>query len=195
MRRSFPGHRATLTPLGPVSYPRQPVAEGWRATCLCGWDSGHGPTRREVKERYTTHLIAALPICSRCKLPTPRSAMSTGAKHLCKKCSTAKTREWAAANPRAWDRHRRKSVLKRRYNMTLEQFDALLASQGGVCAICRNPPTDPRGFRPHVDHDHATGKVRGVLCWKCNSGLGSFRDSPDLLAAAIAYLGRGRQPS
>ncbi len=72
--------------------------------------------------------------------------------------------------------------LKRRYGIGVAEFDALLASQGGVCAICGT--SDPQ----HVDHDHACGNVRGILCFNCNGGLGQFKDSPDLLQNAIGYL-------
>jgi len=72
--------------------------------------------------------------------------------------------------------------LKRRYGIGVAEFDALLASQGGVCAICGTLKPE------HVDHDHAYGNVRGILCFNCNGGLGQFKDSPDLLQNAIGYL-------
>lgn len=75
------------------------------------------------------------------------------------------------------------------YGLTLEAFDALLQVQNGRCAICRVAFADvSRGA--HVDHDHSSGRVRGLLCTHCNRGLGGFRDSPASLAAAISYLGR-----
>ena len=74
--------------------------------------------------------------------------------------------------------------LVRRYGITGAQADALLASQGGLCAICRERPAE------HIDHDHVTGEVRGMLCFNCNGGLGQFRDRPDLLRLAAAYLER-----
>lgn len=73
----------------------------------------------------------------------------------------------------------------KRYGLTVESFDALLASQGGVCAICAGPATG-RGW--HVDHCHDTGRVRGVLCHQCNVGLGHFHDDPVRLRAAVKYL-------
>ncbi|MET7470934.1 endonuclease VII domain-containing protein [Micromonospora sp. NPDC005686] len=72
--------------------------------------------------------------------------------------------------------------LRRRYGVGEKEFQELLAEQGGVCAICRRP--DPE----HLDHDHRTGWVRGILCFNCNGGLGQFKDNADVLARAITYL-------
>ncbi len=84
-------------------------------------------------------------------------------------------------------------TLRRYYKISVEEYDAMLAAQGGVCAICRNPETalnsatqKPRALA--VDHDHKTGRVRGLLHLGCNQGLGLFNDDPALLRAAIAYL-------
>jgi hypothetical protein len=63
----------------------------------------------------------------------------------------------------------------------------MVAEQGGVCAICGRP--DPE----HVDHDHETGAVRGILCFNCNGGLGQFRDDIDALQCAAVYL-EGKTP-
>ncbi len=76
------------------------------------------------------------------------------------------------------------------YGMTEEQYAAMLDAQGGGCAICRTTEWNGRHPVPHVDHDHRTGEVRGILCHACNLGLGKFKDDPDLLRAAIAYLTR-----
>lgn len=80
----------------------------------------------------------------------------------------------------------RNSILKRLYGITSDEYDSMLHSQGGVCAICSKE--DAAGRRLAVDHCHATGKVRGLLCGACNVALGKFRDSPELLANAIKYL-------
>ncbi len=58
----------------------------------------------------------------------------------------------------------------------------MLVDQGGVCALCRTAPA------AHVDHDHATGGVRELLCFNCNGGLGQFKDDPALLRAAARYV-------
>lgn len=73
---------------------------------------------------------------------------------------------------------------KRGINFTVEEFEAMLEEQGGVCAICGRD-----GERTlHVDHDHKTGKVRGLLCDNCNHGLGKLGDDPDQLEAGAHYL-------
>jgi hypothetical protein len=74
----------------------------------------------------------------------------------------------------------------RKYGLTGEQYEMLLASQNGACAICHGSP--PVGKSLNVDHDHDTGIVRGLLCTPCNTGLGFFKDRIRLLAAAIVYL-------
>lgn len=71
----------------------------------------------------------------------------------------------------------------RKYGITEDIFLETIAAQGGVCAICRG-----KMIPPYIDHDHASGRFRGVLCGACNKGLGYFRDHPDLLAGAIRYL-------
>ena len=81
---------------------------------------------------------------------------------------------------------KRERELRRRYGLSLADFDAILAHQGGACAICRARFTGT----PHVDHDHDTRVVRGLLCSGCNRGLGCFDDDVDIMQAAIDYLER-----
>jgi hypothetical protein len=99
----------------------------------------------------------------------------------------ARVRAWNDAHPEKKARHKRTWWLRLNYGMTQPQFLELLAKQDGACAICGT--LDPA---PHpsfsVDHDHQTGKVRGLLCFNCNIALGKFRDSPDLLEKALVYL-------
>jgi hypothetical protein len=73
-------------------------------------------------------------------------------------------------------------LLKLRYGIDAAEAQLLIEQQGGTCAICRTKPA------VHVDHDHATGRVRGILCFACNRGLGKASDSIDVLKAMIAYL-------
>jgi hypothetical protein len=87
----------------------------------------------------------------------------------------------------------RRTNLKSKYGLTLAQFDAMMAQQNNACAICGTEAVDRWG-RLHVDHCHASGNVRGLLCGACNKGLGHFRDSATLLHAAVAYLSNGTTP-
>ena len=102
-----------------------------------------------------------------------------------------KLRAQRAANPEK----ARAAGLKHRYSLDLERFDALLAAQGGACGVCGTTKPGGKGAW-NVDHDHTCcagnrscgACVRGLLCHHCNTGLGMFRDSPDTLTSAIAYL-------
>lgn len=73
--------------------------------------------------------------------------------------------------------------------VTWDMFDSLFEKQGGVCAVC-STPLDVDSVDTHVDHCHATGAVRGLLCRHCNTGLGHFKDRPDILISAASYLER-----
>lgn len=77
--------------------------------------------------------------------------------------------------------------LKKNYGLSLEKFEALYKSQKGCCACCgKHESNFKRGL--HVDHDHTSGQVRGLLCTRCNPGLGYFEDSIAKLEMAITYL-------
>ncbi len=78
-----------------------------------------------------------------------------------------------------------KAALRRNYGITPEQYNTMLKMQHGVCAICHERPSK---FALAVDHDHKTGKLRKLLCSRCNTGLGMFRDDPRLIAQALIYL-------
>jgi Recombination endonuclease VII len=84
-------------------------------------------------------------------------------------------------NARRWGQD-----LQRLYGISQADYDALLAKQGGRCAICRKLPKNERLC---VDHCHLTGMIRGLLCRQCNFGLGSLGEDQRALVAALAYLG------
>lgn len=111
-------------------------------------------------------------------------------RYMCRGCFSKLGNEWQRRNPAASARHKRNHHLLKKYAITVEEAESLYERQGRRCAICRDEISDPRGFQPHVDYDHGTGVVRGILCYGCNTGLGLFRDDPDRLRAAIAYLER-----
>jgi hypothetical protein len=82
----------------------------------------------------------------------------------------------------------REGHLKRKYGITLDDYERMLEAQGGVCFICKKPRPEDRTL--HVDHDHATGEIRGLLCFRCNNALGDFDDDYELLQNAADYLDR-----
>ena len=125
------------------------------------------------------------------------------AEGLCNSCYNGKRRreqpERLARYKRYAKNYRERHVAKNRaalrfykYKMTQEQFDVLMKKQDNACAICKNPFGSEHTYRaidtPNVDHDHITNKTRGLLCERCNIGLGGFRDTPEFLEAAIKYL-------
>jgi hypothetical protein len=98
------------------------------------------------------------------------------------KKSRAYTNEWRKKNPE----HARKSSLRRKFGLFVEHYEALLRSQKGGCAICGSQNLNGKALA--VDHCHKTGKIRGLLCAKCNTGIGLFGDSIQLLKAAAEYV-------
>jgi hypothetical protein len=122
---------------------------------------------------FEAMLVAQQRRCAICETPNPDCVDHchvTGRVRgiLCRPCNTGR------------DKSRR-----RRYGVDAAQFAAMLRSQGGVCRICKRPQPNC------VDHCHRTGRFRGVLCLKCNSGLGYFREDLKLMRAAVEYLASG----
>ena len=93
-------------------------------------------------------------------------------------------RKWA--EPWLGERQaKRKYALKKKYSLTPEQYQALVDKQDGKCAICGQVQD---GQLLNVDHDHKSGRIRGLLCTACNLAIGGFRERTDWLARACAYL-------
>lgn len=103
----------------------------------------------------------------------------------CKECWTSRARERRAADPEKYRLADRARALLAKYGITVKDYAAMWVRQGGECAICGTPLDE----NAHVDHDHATGVVRGLLCLGCNVGIGSFAESIERLWMAIHYLG------
>ena len=137
-------------------------------------------------------------ICKKCGVrKTPEEFyFANGRIHrrrTCKECVEVMRKANLASKPSGeWEEHLRKRHLRTEYGISAEEFYKLLGSQEGRCSICRveMDSTTRRNVpnKVQVDHDHKTGQVRGLLCFSCNTGLGKFRDSEELLHAAIAYL-------
>jgi hypothetical protein len=187
-KRGLRGHRRIKVRKGSPSGPRYFVS------CICGWDGGsHGLSQR-ASRRYAAHLNEQIDerpmVCRECGASKPASQMSNSSRHLCKGCLSRRGNAWQDANPLVSARHKRNHHLRKNFGISVEQAEQLLAEQGGRCAVCGDEMADVRGYSPHVDHDHATGMVRGILCLGCNAGLGQFRDDRRRLLAAIRYLDR-----
>ncbi len=139
---------------------------------------------RQVRRRVEVPPgTARCPACAEIKplseFPRNRSAHN-GRSAYCKPCHNAKGRE---TYTRLYG-STREYHLRRRYGIGQADYDALLEKQGGLCALCRQRPAE------HVDHDHVTGRIRGLLCSCCNQALGNARDDIATLQRAIDYLRR-----
>ena len=170
----------------------------------------HGKPRSSCKicKRAEYHKVdkRAEKKCSRCKVVKmieefPNS--KTQRRHYCKLCQpivnrAGRNRRRLSGEDQAYwrkyyDERRRWTQLKSRYGITKEQYLQTAADQGNLCAICMKPETETSS--PHidemdlsVDHCHATGQVRGLLCRQCNIALGRFKEDVSILKSAIAYL-------
>ncbi len=141
----------------------------------------------DVRRQPQTH-------CSRCRKertgahPTycPPCASAYRANRPCPHCGAAKTGPNGTKSPYCVPCYREHRLLKT-YGITSAEFDAMLADQGGVCAVGGG---DGDAKMWHVDHCHDTGRVRGILCALCNRGIGHFRESAKLLRLAADYLER-----
>ena len=146
------------------------------------------PKCNEVKS-FTDFRTVKWGECKACTSAVERDRYNNDPKR--KEGLIRANKRWREKNPDQFNASVRNAKLIRQFGITAEQYDEMLASQSGGCAICRK--TCSSGRRLAVDHDHATGKVRGLLCAKCNQGLGQFRDDPELLRVAMAYLETHRE--
>ncbi len=106
----------------------------------------------------------------------------------CSACKAIRYESFRKGQPKRVAAYSRNSRMRRWYGLTPEQIQALLTAQDNRCGLCGSRDWGIRG--PSVDHDHATGIVRGMLCHRCNTGLGLFRDDEDLLEKAKLYLSK-----
>ncbi|WP_329408178.1 endonuclease VII domain-containing protein [Streptomyces sp. NBC_00704] len=149
--------------------------DGLQAYCRECWAAYHQARQvaqgRNVRPRVDTP--EGNKFCRSCEEVKPHrewhrnATASDGLATCCKACKAVKGR---------------RGHLKRQYGMTEAERDAMVASQKGLCVICLKAPA------VHVDHCHETGRVRGVLCFNCNSAIGKLGDDPDAVRRAAAYL-------
>jgi Autographiviridae endonuclease VII len=169
----------------------------------------------QMSFKGVAHPTAQSRRCTRCGVIRPRSDFYKG-RPDCKRCHNERQRvlrsdprrraenvrrvqAWRKAHPeryleyqRAYKEENREQIqranrerhLKKQYGISLTEYEALVECQRGVCAICRAP--EAGGL--HIDHDHASGRVRGLLCGRCNKALGLLDDDPKRFRAAAMYL-------
>lgn len=198
-KRALRGHRRVLTPIGEMPNSRKPPTGGWEAACICGWKE-HCADTNLAYAAYKQHLdvmIDSTPMeCRRCGVFKLASEMSTNSRYLCVKCFSQKGNDWQLDHPEAAGNHKRNYSFLKNYGITLDDAWNMLLAQDCLCLICGNSLTafgQKNDRSPHVDHDHATGKVRGILCFTCNVGMGMFKDDVARLQSAIRYLEKSRE--
>ncbi|MET7652359.1 endonuclease VII domain-containing protein [Streptomyces sp. NPDC005486] len=132
--------------------------------------------RQEVKGKKVREKVAVLPghkRCPQCGEVKPHAQWER---------NKSSSDGWSSYRRPCRAERNRISYFKRKYGLTPTELDALIAAQHGVCSICLAASAE------HVDHCHKTGRVRGVLCFSCNAALGQFKDRPDAIRRAAAYV-------
>jgi Recombination endonuclease VII len=151
-----------------------------------------------MQKQETNNILNMFPekVCNTCKKLLPLEAYSNrksfkdGKENKCRSCRYAYNKQHRKNNPDKTKVYRKKSNLWASYKITLDQYNIFLESQNYKCAICKIH-VDQVGGRHgtlNVDHCHNTGKIRGLLCSNCNTGLGQFKDNTNRLKSAISYL-------
>ena len=155
--------------------PWTPERRASHAVSVKRWEVKNPAARREIRRRYYLRHREQLIEKARAYIRAHREERRERA------------RKWRAEHRTESRAIVRKSDMKRTFRMTIAEYDARVTAQHNRCAICGDPPTQRRLA---IDHDHATGVVRDLLCWQCNTMLGKSRDSIAILERAIAYLRR-----
>lgn len=183
--------------------------EGGKATC-CECDPHEGCTlgMKPYPGKFipVDRLPEATKKCTLCKkeLPIDNFSLKKNSKSSysvnCDKCRKSPMRIWDSLNTEK-SKERRKRYIKsgnaragrltRRYGVSIKEYSEILASQNNVCAICSSLEPKGRYSSFNIDHDHKTGKVRGLLCSNCNMGIGSFREDVEVIKKVISYLSNG----
>ena len=160
----------------------------------CAKQARLGPRQQRMQEM----LNSGLKKCAKCGKTKPHfgfaktKGKASGLVSHCKECVRSK-------NKKLWDEGSvRDAVYRRKYGISLRQYQSLLQAQNGTCKICGT--SDPKGHgsrngRFFVDHCHGTGAVRGLLCHHCNIGIGAFADDSARLQKAIEYLSQASAPA
>nr|WSX52706.1 endonuclease VII domain-containing protein [Streptomyces sp. NBC_00974] len=145
-------------------------------SCVAAYGADHYRRRQAALGKVVKERVEVPPgwkLCRRCGEVKPHAewhknaTASDGLGTRCKACKAVQSRA---------------GHLKRSYGMTEADRDEMIAAQGGVCLICK------KRAAVHVDHCHTTGRVRGVLCFNCNTAIGKLGDDPDAARRVVSYL-------
>jgi hypothetical protein len=134
------------------------------------------------KDRPNSYLSSA---CKECINNATRTKRKRAGDAYLKKEAERKRNAYHKNKQRHCEKNREKHLWLN-YGMTIDDYERLLSWQDNRCAICTSEFSSPA--TTHVDHDHSTGHVRGILCHHCNTGIGLFKDSIENLTNAISYL-------
>lgn len=149
------------------------------------WHAKHREKRnKKNREYYTTHKEQWV----KWKREHPESIKNAQKRYYAnhKEQILERDRLYHISHKNEIHKRLRKYRYSKEYNITLEQYNNMLLAQNGVCAICGQ-----KGERMLcVDHDHTTGKVRGLLCDLCNRGLGFFKENTNIIIKALVYLNK-----
>ena len=153
---------------------------------------------KRLDDFYTSSLgrDGVRPECKLCNLAARKAKYAANPEPY-----IARVKKWQQENSERLNAYRREyrrrperkrsdrdAHLRRKYGIGIDDYDRMFVEQEGRCAICGEPGPDQGSL--HVDHDHASGQVRGLLCVSCNNALGAFREDYDILRAAADYLDR-----
>lgn len=149
------------------------------------------------KPQYTEPTTIGIKFCTTCKLNLPIDHFTAdrskkdGRAYKCHGCQAMRNKRakllLKQSNPKLY-KLRQLRIELAAYGLTIEQYGSMVKAQNNTCSICSKPELIQQ--RLSVDHDHVTGKVRGLLCSLCNRALGGFKDNQTILMAAINYLNR-----
>lgn len=136
-------------------------------------------------------------ICTTCKLDREDTEFGTytirgkkAHRRMCNPCRREAQNKRYAENPEIQRKAKETSrayILKTKYGLTPEDYETMVENQGGRCLICNKAPDKSL----NVDHCHTTGKVRGLLCWDCNTSIGKLKDDPEAMRRAASYVEGG----